>query len=416
MKRVKFLSGRRRTLLVAMAAVVAVGGWWVVAVGREWLSRGDSVVVRRGDLVLSLPVGGTLKAVNSEQIGSPQAANYWGGFKISFLAPEGAEVAAGQPVLGFDISELQRELEKKRAEADQARQEAEKRRAEVALATEDARLRLAEAEAALRRADLKLTIPAELEAGNVVKTAELDREQVLREVSYLKEKAASDQRAAEAEIGKLQEMERRAAARVVEIEHAIVHLTVTAPRAGTVIYVTNWRGEKRKVGDTVWRRDPVLEIPDLSSMMAVGQVDEADAGRVSVGQRVALRLDAHPDVEFTGTLTAIAPAIERKSWESREKVVSVEIGLDATDRMRMRPGMRFVGKVEVRRIADAVLVPVDAVSATPDGPVAVRRTPFGLRETRLRLGERNEELVQVLDGLEPNDRVERKGASREEGK
>jgi len=72
--------------------------------------------------------------------------------------------------------------------------------------------------------------------------------------------------------------------------------------------------------------------------------------------------------------------------------------------------------VEVRRIADAVLVPVDAVSATPDGPVAVRRTPFGLRETRLRLGERNEELVQVLDGLEPNDRVERKGASREEGK
>ena len=198
MRRVKFLSSRRRVLLVVAAAVVAVGGWWLVAAGRGLLRRGDSVVVRRGDLILSLPVAGTLKAVNSEQIGSPQTANYWGGLKISFLAPEGAEVSAGQPVLGFDTSELQRELEKKKAEADQARQEAEKRRAEVALATEDARLMLAEAEAALRRADLKLAIPAELEASNAVKMAELDREQVLREVSYLKEKRASDQRAAEA--------------------------------------------------------------------------------------------------------------------------------------------------------------------------------------------------------------------------
>ena len=77
-------------------------------------------------------------------------------------------------------------------------------------------------------------------------------------------------------------------------------MTVKAPRDGTVIYVTNWRDEKMKVGDTCWRGQEVVELPDMSAMMARGQVDEADAGQVSIGQLFRIRLDAHPDVEFTG--------------------------------------------------------------------------------------------------------------------
>ena len=398
-------------LLAAAAAVAAGGGWWA-STGGHGASRGEPVVVRIGDLVLSVPVAGTLKAVDSDPIGPPQLEREEG-FKISFLAPEGAEVRAGEPVLGFDTSALQRELDRKRAEADQARQEAEKRRAEIAVSAEDDGLRQAEAEAALRRADLKLAVPPGLEAGTVVKVAELDREQASRDVAHLKESARGRRLAAEAEIAGLREVERRAAARVLEIQDAIGRLTVTAPRAGTVIYVTNWRDDKKKVGDTIWRTEAVLEIPDLSRMMAVGQVDEADSGRLAVGQRVTLSTAAHPDLAFKGRLVGVAQAVERKDWGSHEKVVAVEIGLDVTDTMRMRPGMRVVGKVEVGRITGAVLVPVDAVTATPEGPTVLRRTAFGWRETKLRLGERNDETVQVLAGVAPGDTVERRYAGAE---
>jgi HlyD family secretion protein len=400
-------SGGRRRLLAA-AAVAAVGVGLAVAAG-GLLRRGEWAVVSRGDLVLSVPVAGTLRAVDSAKLGPPQLANYWS-FKISFLAPEGTEVKAGQAVLGFDASELQRELEKISAEADQARQDARKRRAEVAVAAEDARLKLAEAEAALRRAELKLAVPPELEPGSVLKTTELDREQAQREVAYLTARTLSERRGAEAEIAKLQEIEHRAAARVVEIRDAIARLTVRAPRAGTVSYVSNRRDEKKKVGDTAWRRDVVLEIPDLSRMMAVGQVDEADSGRLALGQRVTLRMDAHPDLELGGSIVGIGQTVERRSQASPEKVVTVEIGLDATDRMRMRPGMRVAGRVEVRRIAAAVLVPADVVTATPEGPTALRRTPFGVRETKLRLGEGNGEMFEVLGGLVPGDAVRRRNA------
>ena len=33
-------------------------------------------------------------------------------------------------------------------------------------------------------------------------------------------------------------------------------------------------------------------------MMGLGEVDEADAGRVHEGQSVTLRLDAHPDIRY----------------------------------------------------------------------------------------------------------------------
>ncbi len=402
-----FLPRGRSRWVAAAAAVALLAALWALA-GRALVAGRGWATVNTGELVLSVPVTGTLKAVNSDQIGPPRVSNYWN-FKIAFLTPEGAEVKTGQAVLRFDTSELERELEVKKAEAEQARQEAEKKRAELAIAAEDARLRLAEAEAALRRGELKLQIPAEIQAGNAVKMAVLDRDQAAKEVAYLKEKAEKDRQAAEAEITKLREIEQRAAARVLEIGDAIGRMNVTAPRSGTVIYVTNWRDEKRKVGDTVYRRDVVLEIPDLSLMVAIGQVDEADAGRVASGQRVILRLDAHPDVEFTGSVSGISQSMERKNRASQEKVARLEIALDATDRMRMRPGMRFVGRVEVRRIANAVLVPIEAVSTTPQGPMVIRRTAIGTSATRLRLGERNDEFIRVLSGLEPGDRVALQG-------
>lgn len=405
MSRVVPRSRRGRIRAAGGVTAVLLAAW--LAFGPSGLfRRGDGLNVTRGDLVLSVPVSGALKAVASELIGPPQL-NEYGAFKIAFMAPEGADVKAGQPVLGFDTSELQTELDKKRAEADQARQEAQKRRSELDVAAQDTRLQLAEAEAALRRADLKMEIPPELQAGNDVKKAALERDQAAREVSYLKEKAAKDLKAAQAEISRLREIEQRAAGRVVAIQDAISRMTVAAPRAGTVVQIADWRDERRKVGDTLWRTDPVMEIPDLSRMMAVGQVDEADSGRLALGQRITLKLDAHPDVEFSGTLSRIAQAVERKTPISLEKVVSVEVALDTTDRMRMRPGMRFVGKVEVGRVRSTVLAPAVAVVATTHGPTALRRTLFGARATAVQIGARNDEFVEVVSGLEPGDRLAR---------
>jgi hypothetical protein len=70
----------------------------------------DEVVeVTRQDLVLTVEVEGTLRAVDDYLLGPPGVSEIWN-YQIAFLAPEGEDVPAGAPVLSFDVSELEKRL------------------------------------------------------------------------------------------------------------------------------------------------------------------------------------------------------------------------------------------------------------------------------------------------------------------
>ncbi|NJN63860.1 MAG: HlyD family secretion protein, partial [Acidobacteria bacterium] len=79
------------------------------------------------------------------------------------------------------------------------------------------------------------------------------------------------------------------------------------------------------IGDSAWRGEKIIEIPDLRRMQAEGEVDEADAGRVAVGQRVVFRLDAHPDVIHTARVGSIHSAVQTRSPNDPVKVVGLDL-------------------------------------------------------------------------------------------
>jgi HlyD family secretion protein len=381
--------------------------------------QGEWAAVTRGDLVSGVDVIGTLAALDSGSFGPPQLNDVWE-FKIAMMAPEGSDAKKGQPVLSFDTTELQKRLEEKTAEAEQARKEIEKQKADLALKREDERLNLAEAEASVRKSDLKLDAPADLVSVKERKQVELDDALAKKQVTATRSRIDSLERAAQAQIALLQSKYQRASTIVADTQSAIRHMTLLAPRNGTIVYVTNWRGDKKKVGDPCWRMERVIEIPDLSRMIAKGDVDEVDAGKVTVGQRVTIRLDAHPDEEFHGTITKTSKTVQPKQQGQNitdpSKVLRVEIALDRSDPAKMRPGMRFQGTIELQRGRGAVLMPRNAVFVSAKGPYAVRRGLFATSEVALRLGRQNDKFVEVLNGLSPDDRVLLKTEKKEEGK
>lgn len=400
--------GRRIALLAG--ALVLLAALWALAGRASAVADEEWAEVRREDLVLGIEVAGTLSAVESANIGPPQVPEVWS-YKIAFMAPEGSEVRQGQPVLGFDTSELQRVLQDKMAERDSAQKELEKRQVNLEMSRGQSELRLAEAEARLRKASLKVDVPDDLIARNELAESRADLELAKREVAYYKGRLRTESQQAEAEVETLRAKRDNAASRVAAAQLAIQRMMVPAPRNGTVVYVSDHRGEKKKVGDSAWRGEAVLEIPDLKQMKAMGQVDEADAGRLAVGQPVSLRLDAHPDVAFTGRVRIIHGSVQRKSFVSPQKVVNIGIDLDRTDPQRMRPGMRFLGTVELERIRGALVVPAEAVVSQPDGPVVYRRAGWSLDEVRPRLGRRNGRFVEVLEGLAPGEQVALRGGA-----
>jgi multidrug efflux pump subunit AcrA (membrane-fusion protein) len=397
---------RARPLVAALVAgVLLLFGWWAVGALRGGES-GSWVRVERDDLVLGVEVTGTLKAVDTSSIGPPQIPWIWE-YKISMLAPEGDDVENGQPVLGFDTSELQRRLKEMMAEAEEAHKEIEKKEAELALQRETNRLRLAEAEARLRKARLKVEVPGELTSENDLRKASLDLRLAEDEIEYVRKRLRDMERSGEDALASLRRHRDYAEGEVRATRNAIESMTVKAPRDGTVIYASNWRDEKKKVGDACWRGEMVLEIPNLTRMMADGEVDEADASKVTVDQKLTLRLDSHPDEEFSGTVSHIWGTVKRKSWRNPLKVVRLDVDLDRTDERRMRPGMRFRGTIEIERIEDAVVIPVETVFISKDGPTVYRKTLMGHERVSVTLGRRNEKMVEVLDGVDESDRVSR---------
>ncbi len=405
---------RKVTIPLAIVVFFVAAGWTRNKLAAD--RQGDWTPVTRGDLVTGVDVTGTLAALDSGSFGPPQLNDVWD-FKIAMMGPEGSEVKKGQPVLGFDTTELQKRLEEKTAEADQARKEIEKQKADLALKREDERLNLAQAEASLRKSTLKLDAPADLVSVKERKQVELDDNLAKQQVAATRNRITSLERAARAQIALLESKLRRAAAIVAETQSAIRQMTLLAPRNGTVVYVTNWRGDKKKIGDTCWRMERVIEIPDLSRMIARGDVDEVDAGKITVGQRVTIRLDAHPDEEFHGTITKMSKTVQpQPQTKDPSKVLRVEIALDRSDPAKMRPGMRFQGTIELQRQRNAMLVPRNAVFVSARGPYAVRRGWFSISETPLRLGKQNDKSVEVLSGLSATDRVLVKSEKKEETK
>lgn len=408
---------RKRIARFAVSGVVIlaflVGLWLVAGRASAKASGGGWAEVRREDLVIGAPVSGTLASVQSLRIGPPQIQEVWD-YKIAFMAPEGAQVRAGEPVLGFDTSELERELLDKMAERDSAQKELEKRQTNLESTAHDAGLELAEAEARERKARLKVDVPPELVASKDLAKSREELALATREVAYLKEKGRLQKLQASSEMASLVSRRDRAAARVREMEDAIRRMMVTAPGDGTVVYVDTGQGEKKKVGDSAWRGQSVLEIPDLRTLRAEGEIDEADAGRVALGQRVTLRLDAHPDDVFTGRVRSIGGAVRPKSDINPLKIVKLDIDLDRTDPQRMRPGMRFTGTVEIERLTKALVVPAETVFTRPDGPVVYRRQGWGTEEVKPVLGKRNERLVEIRKGLSLGDKVSQQDLAEED--
>jgi HlyD family secretion protein len=406
------LANGRRWLWLAAYSFIQCGllGCDSAAETESWIT------LSREDWSLGVEVTGTLKATVADTLGPPQLGQF-GEYKIARMVAEGSRVAQGDEVVAFDTSDLERQLLERQHERDAAAADIARRISDGALRRRDEALGIAECEGAVRKAALKAEGSADLTSSLELQTARLDHELAQKRLAHQKQRALAASKRDQEDLEALREKHARAEQRVADAQSAIVRMSLRAPRNATVIYVPNWQGQKKKVGDGVWRGENVLETAALDEMIALGDVAEGDISRLSPGQPVTLRLEAHPDTEYRGAVRAIGNLVEPPSPESPLRIVRVEIALDASEPLRMRPGMRFAGTIETEKVPGSLHMPLEAVFLRQDGPVAFKRTGPGFEPVRLRLGRAYRGDVEVLEGVTEGDQVARVDLGRaEEGR
>lgn len=104
-----------------------------------------------------------------------------------------------------------------------------------------------------------------------------------------------------------------------------------------------WQPELLTIGSEVDAGQAIARVPDLTWMKVNTSVHENDFLKIRVGQRVTVRLDALPGIDFPGEISSIGRLCHIKNGANRNngkniKVFDVEVRLLVSDE-RLKPGM-----------------------------------------------------------------------------
>ncbi len=153
-----------------------------------------------------------------------------------------------------------------------------------------------------------------------------------------------------------------------------------------------------EVGQTVVSNMNVANlytIADLDNMQVVGNVDEADIGKVKVGQSVTFTVDAYSDDIFEGTITQV-----RLNPTTESNVVTYEVIVAASNpEHKLIPGLTANLTIYITREQNVLTIDNKALTFEPqDQPedVDVARPEDGVKipETT----ESDQRVVWVVDG------------------
>jgi len=390
------------------AAVLAAGAY--AAAGRAAVPDIPTKEVTRGEFVDTLEIRGEIRPFKSVVVASPMQA---GELQILKLARNGSVVQPGDLLVQFDGSTLQRTVEEKQSELRQADAEIEQARAQAMLTAEQNATALMKATYDIERARL------DIRQGDTVSRIEYeqaklalgDAEQRLLE---LEEKIRSDETSAEADILARQRKREKALFDLRRAEQGLQSLELRAPTAGMVNILPNFRSgalfgggrQEFREGDRAWPGAAILELPDLSSVHLLAQLDEADRGHLQKGQEATVLIEAIPGREFRARINGISILARvdfNSGWPPPRNFELNLVLLDADP--KIRPGMTAVARIATDRVPDVLLVPAEAVFQRDGVPVVYATARAGFVETPIEVQRRGREQSIVGSGVSAGDRV-----------
>ena len=206
-------------------------------------------------------------------------------------------------------------------------------------------------------------------------------------------------------IGKQQELKAAAGqlesakGKYLEAEATLSYSEIRSPIDGVVTDRPLYPGEMAAAGT------PLLTVMDISSVIAKAHIPQEDAALLKVGDKGTMTV---PGIEgrFEGKVTVVSPALDPNS-------TTVEVWLEAKNPKHiLKPGTSVQLSLTAQTVKDALVVPASSVITTPDGATAVMLAGSdGLaHQQAVKIGIRNGDDVQILEGVTVNDKVVSTGA------
>lgn len=169
---------------------------------------------------------------------------------------------------------------------------------------------------------------------------------------------------------------------------------VRSPIAGVVADRPAFEGEMANAGAAL------VTVVNISSVIARVNIPQAQAAWVRAGQPAHLT-STDGAVETDGRVSVVSPSVDAQS-------TTVEIWVQAPNPgERLRPGGTVRATIHAGTLADAVVVPVEALLPSDEGGSAlyVVGSDSVAHQHKVQVGVRNAEKAQIVSGAKPGEQV-----------
>jgi len=390
----------KKRILVVLAAVIVIGGgaWSLATLSGASTNIDPSKIatVESGIMVRSVVATGKVEPITKVEIKSK--AN---GIIEHLLVDVDNVVQPGQILAELDKENLTARLREARANlqaAEAAREAAvaQLKKNEIEAESPDVAFARRNHERAQQLAQQKL-----------VSQSQLDEASSALEQAENRQRAAGGQLViAQARVTEATANVAQARAAVERAEEELANATIRAPIRGTVL------SRDLEVGSPVSsilnlgaNATLIMTLGDIDRVFVRGKVDEADIGRVQLGQPARITTETFRDKLFEGRVTQISPiGVEKDNVTTFQVEVSIE-----NPGKELKANMSANAEIILEQFPNSLLMPEAAVTYDAQKHSYVDVVDPGSKTGRRRMpvsvGVGNGTRIQVLSGLKAGDKI-----------
>ena len=388
------LQKEKRNKLLKVGAIVVVS---VVAIIVIISLLRDSIslknvqlsTVETGTIEVSVSASGKVVPAFEEIINTPIESRI-----VEVYRKAGDSVDVNTPLLKLDLQSIENDYRKMLDELQMRQYRIEQQHVENSSALSDMEMQLKVNDMQIDKMEVELRNERYLDsigAGTTDKVREVELSYNVAQLQQeqTKKKFDNDKRVTESEL-KVQQLELEIFRKsLAETRRILDDAQIRSPHKATLTYINN------QIGVRVPQGTQVAIISDLSHFRVDGEIADSYGDRISTGNKTVVRIGRD---ELTGVVSSVTPL-------SKNGIIQFIVQLDDDDNTRLRSGLKTdvyvmnAIKQDVMRIANGPYYTGQGSYElfVMDGSTLVKR--------KVQLGESNYQYVEVVSGLQTNDRV-----------
>ena len=198
---------------------------------------------------------------------------------------------------------------------------------------------------------------------------------------------------------------------LTQFEKQLGHCVIKAEQDGVVAYANEpFFDNSRRIreGAQVYNRQKIFSLPDMSRMQVKVNIHESMIKKVKEGQLAEIRIDAFPQMVLQGRVKNVSQLADSNMsfLGGGSKEYSSIITIEKMPDEELRPGMTAECKIMVKTLSQVMVVPIQAVAEHKGKHYAFVEVKKGEIERReIKVGDSNDKLIQVLEGLSEGEPV-----------